>query len=307
MQNLRIIFVPGKNPKPRPDEHKLQLWRCLLRGVEQVNSELAAKLAEHPQVFELASWNHIYYHRYKSIERDLPWIEHLLTRSTATEEERSKIHSFRTRIGRLIYHLADWFPYLVRFAPDPAVKAAVLETRRYFENRKNVACKIRAVLKDIIKDAWIRDQQILLIGHSMGSIIAYDSLWELGRQEGYQGKIDLFLTIGSPLGMHFVQHRLVDANVEKEIRSPNNIRNWINISSMGDLTALDPYLAGDFEEMVDNGLVESIRDEHKDVYNYFVDAKGLNVHRSYGYLVNDRVGKVVAEWIESTQQTSLGQ
>lgn len=259
------------------------------------------QLAEHPRVFELASWNYIYYQRYKSLDRDLPWIEHLLTRTTATAEERAQIYSFRTRIGRLIYQLADWFPFLVRFAPDPAVKAAVQETRRYFENSDNVACRIRAVLKDRIRDAWTHNQRILLIGHSMGSIIAYDTLWELGRQEGYRGKIDLFLTIGSPLGMRFVQHRLVDANVEKEMRSPDNVRNWINISSMGDLTALDPYLAGDFEEMINRGLVESIRDEHKDVYNFFIDGKGLNVHRSYGYLANARVGKAIAAWIEAVQ------
>lgn len=297
--NLKIVFVPGKNPKPKPERHKSQLWRCLLRGVEQCSPEIAAQLAEHPQVFELASWNFLYYRRYKSIDRDLPWIEHLLLRDGATEEERERTYSFRTRFGRLIYHLADWFPYLIRFAPDPAVKAAVLETRRYFDNADNIACEIRSVLKDLVKQAWLDNQKILLIGHSMGSIICYDSLWELGREEGYRGEIDLFLTLGSPLGMRFVQHRLVDANVDESLRSPDNIRQWVNVASMGDLTALDPYLAGDFESMINRGLVESIRDEHKDVFNYFIDGKGPNVHRSYGYLVNAKVGKYIADWVAS--------
>lgn len=300
VENLKIIFVPGKNPKPKPERHKPPLWRCLLRGVEKNQPDIATLLAEHPQVFELASWNHLYYRRFKSLDRDLPWIEHLLTRDHATEEEREKSYSFRVRMGRLIYVLADWFPFLVRFTPDPAVKAAVQETRRYFENVDNVACGIRAIVKDHIKRAWQAQQKILLIGHSMGSIICYDTLYELGREEGYQGKIDLFLTIGSPLGMRFVQHRLVDANVDEDLRSPNNITRWVNIASMGDLTALDPYLAGDFESMINRGLVESIRDEHKDVFNYFVDGKGLNVHRSYGYLVNEKVGKVIADWVATS-------
>ena len=51
--------------------------------------------------------------------------------------------------------------------------------------------------------------RILLNGHSMGSIIAYDSLWELWHGEGNQSKVDLYLTLGSPLGMHYVRRRLL--------------------------------------------------------------------------------------------------
>jgi len=300
MENLRIIFVPGKNPKPQPEEHKAELWRCMVHGVARNDSELAVELEKHPEVFQLASWNHLYYQQYKSLDRDLPWIEHLITRTGASKEEREQIHSWRRRLGWFMYWLADLFPVLINFAPDPAIKATIAETRRYFENTENIAFSIREILKSQIKSAWINNQKILLIGHSMGSIISYDSLWELGRHEGYQGKIDLFLTLGSPLGMRFVQHRLIDARVRNGIRYPDNIRQWVNISSMGDLTALDPYLAGDYEDMVNRGLVESIRDEHRDVYNYFIGTQGLNVHRSYGYLVNKKVGAVIAAWIKSS-------
>jgi len=296
MSNKRIIFVPGKNPKPRDDEHRSQLWRCLLRGVEQADVVVRDEIRADPECFSLAAWNHTYYKRYKSLERDLPWIEHLLTRDGATEEEKQKIHSIRTYVGRAIYTVADLFPALINFAPDPAVKGAVKETQRYFENRGNVACRIRDILKELIRDAWEKNQRILLIGHSMGAIISYDSLWELGREEGYKGKIDLFLTLGSPLGMRFVRHRLVGIHENRERRYPNNIRRWLNIASRGDLTALDPYISDDFEDMVNDGLTESIRDEHRDIYNYFVGTKGLNVHRSYGYLVNAKVGQAIADW-----------
>jgi len=299
MDNLRIIFVPGKNPKPRPEEHQGQLWRCLVHGVGRSDPELAATLEASPDVFQLTDWNYLYYNHYKSLDRDLPWIEHLLTRTEASKEEREQIRSWRMRMARLMYWIADLFPFLIRFAPDPAVKATVAETRRYFENSKNIAFRIREKLKNQIKAAWFENRKILLIGHSMGSVICYDALWELGRKEGYQGKIDMFLTLGSPLGMHFVQHRLVDAKVGNGIKYPNNIRQWLNISAMGDLTALDPYLAGDFESMVNRGLTESIRDEHRDIYNYFVSTQGLNVHRSYGYLVNEKVGAAITAWIKS--------
>ena len=299
VENLRIIFVPGKNPKPTPEEHQAQLWRCLVHGVGRSDPDLAALLEANPDVFQLTDWNYLYYDHYKSLDRDLPWIEHLLTRTEASKEEREQIRSWRSRMARVMYWIADLFPVLINLAPDPAVKATVAETRRYFENTKNIASRIREKLKDQIKSAWLENRKILLIGHSMGSVISYDALWELGRKEGYQGKIDMFLTLGSPLGMRFVQHRLVDATVGNGIKYPNNIRQWLNISAMGDLTALDQYLAGDFENMVNRGLTESIRDEHRDIYNYFVGAQGLNVHRSYGYLVNEKVGAAIATWIKS--------
>ena len=33
----KILFVPGKNPKPLPDAHRALLWRCLLRGVQLID------------------------------------------------------------------------------------------------------------------------------------------------------------------------------------------------------------------------------------------------------------------------------
>jgi hypothetical protein len=48
--------------------------------------------------------------------------------------------------------------------------------------------------------------------------------------------------------------------------------------------------------MLELGLIESITDVNGGIFNYFRDEEGLNVHRSYGYLVNPRVGEVIARW-----------
>ncbi|NIT56551.1 MAG: hypothetical protein GWN00_10065, partial [Aliifodinibius sp.] len=69
-------------------------------------------------------------------------------------------------------------------------------------------------------------------------------------------------------------------------RYPVNIRRWMNISAVGDLTSLDVELHDDFEDMLNYGLTESIEDHCHDIYNFFRNHEGLNVHRSYGYLVN---------------------
>ena len=48
--------------------------------------------------------------------------------------------------------------------------------------------------------------------------------------------------------------------------------------------------------MLSLGVIESIADVNGGIFNFFRSDLGLNVHRSYGYLVNPRVGEIVAKW-----------
>ena len=121
-------------------------------------------------------------------------------------------------------------------------------------------------------------------------------MWELEHLEGFRGCVDTLLTLGSPLGMNYVQRRLIGQNEQQLGQYPCNIRNWINISSRGDLVALDPSLENDFRAMIGNHCVESIKDMRADILNHYRDNLGLNVHKSYGYLVNPFVAKVIADW-----------
>jgi hypothetical protein len=70
----------------------------------------------------------------------------------------------------------------------------------------------------------------------------------------------------------------------------------VNISSRGDLVALDRSLANDFREMVEQNHIESITDQRSGIYNHYRDEKGLNVHKSYGYLANPVVAQTIADW-----------
>jgi pimeloyl-ACP methyl ester carboxylesterase len=137
---------------------------------------------------------------------------------------------------------------------------------------------------------------VLLIGHSLGSVIAWDVLWQLSHDKPAPCRVDLFLTIGSPLGTRYVQRRLMGSREKGRRRYPVNIRRWINVTSVGDLMAVDPKLRSDFDEMIRLGLIEEIRDHPGPVYNFYRSDEGLNVHRSYGYLVNPVVGGIIAEW-----------
>ncbi len=292
----RILFIPGKNPKPPPEEHRRQLLRALLRGVERVDPAAAGEIARNAEAFRVIAWNPLYYQSYKPLDQDLRWIDALLQRTGPSEKDLQEAQSFRRRIAWLLYTIADLFHFLIPLLPDPAVKATVLETARYFSNEGEIGEQVRELLKVPLRRMLAEGRRVLIIGHSMGSVIAYDALWDLTHIEQNPERIDLFLTIGSPLGMRFTQQRLRGVHEKKTGRYPHDIRKWVNVASQGDLTALDPTLRDDFQDMIRLGLIESITDVNGGVYNYFRNDQGLNVHRSYGYLVNPRVGAVIADW-----------
>lgn len=291
----KILFVPGKNPKPQPEAHRALLWRCLTRGVELVNPEAARSLAAHPDSFTLAPWNAIYYGHIKEIEEDVPWIELLCRKTGPDAQDIRHALSWRHKPARLLYTLADLFPALIPLLPDPAVRSTVNETERYFRNHEGIGSHVRERVKVPLRQMFEAGDRVLLIGHSLGSVIAYDALWELTHVERHPGRVDLFLTVGSPLGMRFVQERLLGFR-NHERRFPGNVRRWVNIAAHGDLTALDPEIRNDFLPMLELGCTESIEDWHRGVFNYFRNEQGLNEHRSYGYLVEQHVARAVSAW-----------
>ncbi len=295
MNQRHIIFVPGKNPKPQPDQHQNLLWRCLLEGVRRAEPDIFGDMGQHAEDFKLIAWNHLYYHKSKDVSRDLPWIDALIHQHSPTAQDIKEANAWHRKLDRLLYSIVDHFPVLLRLLPKP-LRSTAEEISGYFVNEGDVACKIRELLKQQLRPALGSNDKVLLIGHSLGSVIAYDTLWELSHEEGLAGKIDLFLTIGSPLGMNYVQRRLKGNTATGKNKYPDNIRRWVNISSIGDITALDRVFADDFSTMLELGMVDAIEDHCDGIYNFFRNEEGLNCHRSYGYLVNPAVGKVIADW-----------
>ena len=291
----RIIFVPGKNPKPPAEEHRRQLVRSLLRGVERADPAVALEIERKPDSFQCISWNPLYYRSYKPLDEELPWIEALLKQVGPTQEDVQEALSVRRRFAWVLYTVADLFHFLIPLLPDPVVRATIRETARYFSNDGGIGQQVRELLKVPLRKMLEAGDRILIIGHSMGSVIAYDSLWELTHIEKNPGRVDL-LSLGSPLGMRFTQQRLLGAREKGTQRYPQNIRHWTNMTAQGDLTAPDPTVRDDFKAMLKLGVVESITDVNGGLFNYFRNERGLNAHRSYGYLVNPRVGEVIVNW-----------
>jgi hypothetical protein len=294
MATKQIVYVPGKNPKPEPAVHRELLWRTLVEGVRRADRAVAGTLQAGLPQFHLVSWNYLYYHVYKDSTKDIPWIDALISKHGPTQQDMREARAWNIWLSRFLLTLADHVPLLIRMLPEE-VRSTAHEVDRYFNNADDVARRIRDLLKRTLRPMLEQQDDVLLIGHSLGSVIAYDTLWELSHQEGVKGRVD-FLTLGSPMGLHYIQRRLLGTNDRQGRSYPDLIRRWINFSAEGDVTALNQNFKESFHAMLELGLVESIEDHCHGIYNYFRSDEGLNCHRSYGYMVSPAVGSIIADW-----------
>ncbi len=139
-----------------------------------------------------------------------------------------------------------------------------------------------------------RKKKILLIAHSMGSIIAFDVLTHTVPHV----RIHTFATIGSPLGSPVVISKIVSEQLNKvkrisSVRTPDNITHaWYNLSDLNDKVALDYHLADDFETNSKN-----IKTIDKEVTNDYRYRQNINPHKSYGYLRTPEMAVIIHNFI----------
>jgi hypothetical protein len=286
------LYVPGIRAKPPPAIHRAIFWRCLLESVRRVDVEAAAGLAAAAHCLRFALWGHLFYDQYRDVALDEPGVAALLADPRPGRDTIREVFGLRWRADYLAHSLADRFPRLVHRLVGEDTRINIADSERYFRNVDGVGDRIRDVLRNELQRSWAAGERILLMAHSFGSVIAWDTLWSL-KVGG--GPIDLFLTLGSPLGTRYVRRRLMGASATGAGRHPRGIRRWYNLAATGDLTALGHQFASDFAEMQRLGLVVGISDR-MDLVNPFRSAEGLNVHKCYGYFVNTVTGHAIARW-----------
>ena len=293
MRNLpRILYVPGLRAKPPPAVHREVLWRCLLEGVRRADPEAAAGLAAAPGCLHLVLWGHLFYDQYRDVRLDEAGIAALLAAAKPGRDSIHEVFGIGRRTAYLAHLCGDRYPWLISWLAGEDTRINMAESQRYFLNADGVGDRIRGILRGELERAWAAGERILLMAHSFGSVIAWDTLWGL---KGEGGPIDLFLTLGSPLGTHYIQQRLMGAGATGAARYPRGIRRWRNLAAVGGLTALGHRFSEDFAEMQRLGLVAGITDR-TDLLNPFRNAEGLNVHKCYGYFVNAATGEAIASW-----------
>lgn len=291
-----VVYVPGLKPKPEADIHKQQLLRCLCEGIRRIDQDLASEIAA-ADAFHLVSWTYDFYGEHRDISLDIADIDCVLKKISPSDDDKAMVTSWKRRLTRWLFRTADYLPFLIPHFATEELEIHLRDFNKYLRNNDGVAEDARHKVRDALAEATAAGRPILLLGHSMGSVIAYEALWQLSHEKDQELKVDLLLTSGSPLGQSLVQRHLMGARATGADRYPSNIRKWVNIAAVGELTAIDMQLSRDFNEMLKLNLIEDIEDLES--YNYYYMHGTLNVHAEYGYLVNEVTARVVSDWWRS--------
>ena len=290
-----IIYVPGMKPKPPAEIHRERLWQSLVEGLRRARPEAAGDIAAQPECFTLAAWGSLFYDETSDPGIDVPGFERLLSLPGPEARDLEEARHWHKQLTRTMYLVADRLPFLIDLIAPEQLKSSMHDSLRYLGDEDGVGERVRHYVAGVLEQAQAEGRRILLLAHSLGSVIAWDVLWQLSRADS-RVRVDELVTLGSPLGLNFMRHRLLSAHATRAERYPRNIGRWVNLSAVGELTALDRTFANDYRGMLREGLVESITD-YTDLMNYFRGPDGLlNVHKCYGYMINPRTAQVVADW-----------
>jgi hypothetical protein len=145
-----------------------------------------------------------------------------------------------------------------------------------------------------------RKKKILLISHSMGSIITWDVLTK------YVPEIDIhtLVTIGSPLGIPVVRHYIMkdpmnDSKNVPLLATPENIsKYWYNLADFRDRVALSYDLQNDFKPNSRN-----VQPQDKLVWNNYESEGKENHHKSYGYLRCPEMSEILTDFLRSKRNS----
>jgi hypothetical protein len=124
--------------------------------------------------------------------------------------------------------------------------------------------------------AVVGDETRIVLAHSLGTVVAYESIHRLGLE------LDLFLTTGSPLGLNTV----IYPKLIPEPAFPAGVRRWVNVADREDFIAADPTLADRFPAN-DQRRIEDIEVANNGPF--------IRHHHITEYLSHDEIRRVIWE------------
>ncbi|HGY57224.1 MAG TPA: alpha/beta hydrolase [Caldithrix abyssi] len=166
--------------------------------------------------------------------------------------------------------------------------AQVIEGYEIVLTRKAIQNRLLKLLKKH------RHDDILLIAHSMGSIIAYDVL----TTSEFKLRIHTFVTIGSPLGLPLIMERIAkehkfNLDDKHRLRVPETVGCcWYNLADLRDNVTINYTLADDFAPNSKGVKIVDVT-----VKNEYEINGQKNPHKAYGYLQTEQMAEIVSNFL----------
>ena len=294
-----LIAVHGGGVLP-PHKDYQELWRRALRAGIARDSQ--ASLSAFDQLDLVLPWvADSFTDLHDSVDQELD----LLDRQRALSALAG--HSTTKAFRRLHYERLPGKSALTEFvvgiaAPamgliglgKRAVGAAVPELKRYWDENSDLRERWLAQLVAPLSTSLARGDSVVMVAHGIGAVAAWDTLWTLS-QESPTKKLDLLITLGSPLANNTVRHLLLGANEPIEKRFPTNLARWHNIAAEDDFLCHDKTVVDDFSGMLKRHQISELVDHH--VYNLSVRYGRSAPGHSAGYLAHPRTAELLGQWL----------
>lgn len=325
--DTRIIFIHGLAAKPNSDD-LLRLWKkALIEGVRESDEPLAEEMESAEDLFRFAYWANAMPDHIEDSQHSVEEMEISVDNVIAERrEEGDDLHiSARGWVGAKARKFG--VKALNAVATALTMKEAVIDEHArevfLYHSDQYTADRMRASLEKSLTDAWDANQRIILVSHSMGTFLAYDVLWRFSHrsEDAYRKhkdqSVDLFITMGSPLGDRTLRgYMLIDRwkdapeSSDDSIRRryyPTNIDMWKNFSAYGDVVCHDSDLNDDFfdglKEVFDGKYGPKSLADYVKLYNPYVNPQEKrNPHKSYGYLVQPKLSQNLIRFFRGEEE-----
>lgn len=299
-----IIGIHGLGNKP--DRDTLSQWweKAILEGLQKKGSTL--KRFE----FELVYWAHLLHstplNPAVKDKNDPTYIEDPYTPSP-NHPKKEKDNNFRKRV---LDYLGDQLEKIslnedltINFSSvnDFVINHFFGDLGVYYNthhDKEQTASDIdkKSAIREELRKVLLKHQKrrIMLVAHSMGSIIAYDVL----KLYANEIKVDTLVTFGCPLGLPVIRGKISAEhsktnNPRDVLKTPAAVTgNWYNLADLRDKIAVY-YQLGEYYQPNETGI--GVND--KIVSNDYEYQEEKNPHKSYGYLRTPEMSEAIDQFL----------
>ncbi|MEC6798253.1 alpha/beta hydrolase [Photobacterium sp. S4TG1] len=280
-----IIAIHGRGNKLPTTTLSAHWQQALKHGLQRYNQSQL-----HPQIdFKMAYYaDHFYQQPLVLSVTTATAIQQIYTIKQLTTDNHHHYYKqplITRSASPWITKIAEWIEdkfSVFSFISKPFLKSLLPDIYHYFHDQSYQ----KAVEQPLVKLLnQYQHRPIILLSHSMGTVIAYNVLHQLSRQTT-PPQISTWFTFGSPLGLTSIKGFLPKITHQpsvKKLATPDCVtEQWINVSDKTDIECIDHDLSDDY-------LANRHQIQPQDYYitNHYPD----NSHKSYGYLWSDVIAK----------------